>query len=135
MTKFDPTPADPRIVATLDGREQLLAMFAAQDAEGFAPLLADDLLVHAPHNAVVDRAGVLGFFRSGLMNYEDVVTELDFAGVRGENVVLMGLEVIRPREGASNAGKTVRRRFTDVWNKVGEQWRLSVRQATIIAVE
>jgi ketosteroid isomerase-like protein len=135
MTKFDPTPADPRIVAALAAREQLLAMFANQDAEGLAPLLADDLLVHAPHNAVVDRASVLSFFRSGRMNYEDVVTELDLVGARGESVVIMGLEVVRPREDASNAGKTVQRRFTDIWSKVGEQWRLSVRQATIIAVE
>ncbi|WP_135212726.1 nuclear transport factor 2 family protein [Vitreimonas flagellata] len=135
MTKFDPTAADPRIVGALAAREQLLAMFAVQNAEGLAPLLADDLLVNAPHNAVAERAAVLGFFRSGRMNYEDVVTELDFVGVRGESVVMMGLEVVRPREDASNAGKTVRRRFTDVWSRVGEQWRLSIRQATIIAVE
>lgn len=135
MTTFDPSPSDPRIVAALAAREHLLAMFAMQDAEGLALLLADDLVVHAPHNAVADRASVLGFFRSGLMNYEDVETALDFVGVRGDKVVIMGLEVVRPQARAANTGKTVRRRFTDIWTGAGEDWRLFIRQATIIAVE
>jgi hypothetical protein len=29
----------------------------------------------------------------------------------------MGEEVVKPKETAADAGKTVRRRFTDVWGK------------------
>lgn len=135
MTTFEPSPTDARIVAALAARERLLAMFAAQNAEGLAPLLAANLLVHAPHNAVVNRESVLALFRSGRMNYEDVTTELDFAGVRNEGVVLMGLEIVHPRAGAPNASKSVRRRFTDIWRNEGDEWRLHIRQATIISVE
>ena len=50
----------------------------------------------------------------------------------------MGEEVVKPRATSANAnaGKTVRRRFTDVWRKDADgRWRLSVRQATITSVE
>jgi ketosteroid isomerase-like protein len=47
----------------------------------------------------------------------------------------MGEEVVEPRDTAANAGKTVRRRFTDVWRKEPDgRWRLTVRQATVTSV-
>jgi ketosteroid isomerase-like protein len=49
---------------------------------------------------------------------------------------MMGEEVVKPKETAPHAGKTVRRRSTDVWRKESDgQWRLTIRQATITSVE
>jgi ketosteroid isomerase-like protein len=48
----------------------------------------------------------------------------------------MGAEVVKPRDGAPNAGKTVRRRFTDVWRRDADgKWRLTIRHATITSIE
>jgi hypothetical protein len=35
----------------------------------------------------------------------------------------------------ANPGKKVRRRYTDVWIKDENGWKLTVRQATIVSVE
>jgi hypothetical protein len=46
----------------------------------------------------------------------------------------MGLETLIPRGEAKNAGKTVKRRFTNIWMKQNEVWKMTARQATIISV-
>jgi ketosteroid isomerase-like protein len=48
----------------------------------------------------------------------------------------MGEEVAMPHDSAPHAGKTVRRRFTDVWRQDGDgSWRLTIRHATITSLE
>jgi hypothetical protein len=47
----------------------------------------------------------------------------------------MGEETIIPRSTSQNAGKTVKRRFTNVWTKEANDWKLTVRQATIVSVK
>ena len=79
---------------------------------------------------------VLGFFRAGRMDYESVDVTIESLDAREGQVVIMGEEVVKPRETAAHAGRTVRRRFTDVWQKEADgQWRLTIRQATITAIE
>jgi len=129
---------EPKVAAALAARERLDAAFAAQDAEATAALFAKDLIVNAPTNQVVRREQVLGFFKAGRMDYESAVETIEALEARGDQVVLMGEEVIKPKEKSPNpnAGKTVRRRFTDVWRKEADgQWRLTLRQATIFSVE
>jgi hypothetical protein len=47
----------------------------------------------------------------------------------------MGGETIRPQGKQVNAGKTVTRRFTNVWMSSKNSWSIVARQATIIKVE
>jgi hypothetical protein len=134
-TKYDPSSDDVRILAALAAREQLDGAFATQDNDAFNALTASDLLVHAPNDTVLQCEAVRSAFRSGRMNYSGgKATNIEFAAVRGEWVVLMGEEVIKPIPPAANAGKTLRRRFTDLWREYDGTWRLSVRQATIVQI-
>ena len=88
-------------------------------------------MVHSPLNTVVDRENVLARLRSGQISYErDVEENFEFVGVRG-GVVIMGEEVVHPIDNAPNAGKTVRRRFTDIWKNIDGVWKLAIRQATV----
>lgn len=48
------------------------------------------------------------------------------------DVVLMGEEIVVPRDGSPRQAE-VHRRFTDLWKQVDGRWRLTARQATIIA--
>ncbi len=49
---------------------------------------------------------------------------------------MMGEEIVKPNEAAPYPGKTVCRRFTDVWRREADgQWRLTIRQATITSVK
>jgi ketosteroid isomerase-like protein len=55
---------------------------------------------------------------------------------RDNHVAIMGEEIVKQRDTAANAGKTVSRRFTDVWRREADgTWRLTIRQATITSVK
>ncbi|MGH7786321.1 MAG: nuclear transport factor 2 family protein [Candidatus Binatia bacterium] len=126
----------PVIAAALAARARLDAAFAAQDLEGVAAVSAKDLIVNTPANRVARLETVIGFFKAGLMNYESVDVTIEALDARGDHVVMMGEEVVKPKETAPNAGKTVRRRFTDVWRRESDsQWRLTIRHATIVSIE
>lgn len=131
QTKFDPDASDSRIVAALAARAQLEAAFLAQDAEAVDRFMAPDLIVNAPHNAVIERAVVMAGFRAGMMHYQTgIESQIEFAGVRDGAVVVMGEETVRPMPGAPHAGKKVRRRVTDIWRERDGAWLLVLRQAT-----
>ena len=69
------------------------------------------------------------------MNYESADETIEALAATENQVVLMGEEVVHPQGSADNAGKTVRRRFTDLWHREADgQWRLAARQATIISI-
>jgi ketosteroid isomerase-like protein len=49
-----------------------------------------------------------------------------------DSVVTVGLETVVPAQGAQ-AGQTVQRRITHVWTRDGNDWRLMLRHATVVA--
>jgi ketosteroid isomerase-like protein len=127
---------DPIIAAAVAARGQLDAAFAAQDVDAVKAVTARDLIVNTPANRVARFETVMQFFQAGRMNYEDAEATIEAVDGRGDHVVLMGEEVVKPRETAANSGKTVRRRFTDVWRRDADgTWRLTIRHATITSVE
>lgn len=92
--------------------------------------------MNTPANRVARREPVLGFFREGRMSYESAETTVEALDVRDAHVVRRGEEIVRPRETASHAGKTVRRRFTDDWPQDPDgTWLLAIRHATITSVD
>lgn len=128
--------AEPRVAAVLAAMTALDAALVAGDMATFAAVFPADAVVNSPQNTVNRPAATRQRFAAGLIAYSSYDRVIDYAGVRpnGE-VVVMGEEVLRPRDGAPNAGKIVRRRFTDVWRDDAGAWKLAIRQATIIAVE
>jgi hypothetical protein len=46
----------------------------------------------------------------------------------------MGKGVIVPKGTTKNSGKTVTRRFTNIWSLEDQQWKLIARQSTIISI-
>jgi ketosteroid isomerase-like protein len=127
---------NPAVAEALAARGKLDEAFAAQDIEAVAALFAQDLVVNTPANRVARLEAILGFFKAGRMNYESAEETIEALDARGDQVVIMGAEVVTPRDTAANAGKTVRRRFTDVWRREPDgRWRLTIRQATITSVE
>ncbi|HWW82156.1 MAG TPA: nuclear transport factor 2 family protein [Vicinamibacterales bacterium] len=135
-TVYEPSASDPRIVAALDAQRRLGVAMIGRDFKAVEMMFANDLVVHSPVNLVVNRDNVLARLRSGQISYEpDYVRKVDFAGVRGDTVVIMGEEIVDPIANTPNAGKTVRRRFTDIWKNVDGVWKLAIRQATVTSVQ
>lgn len=141
MTKFasdDVATAakSPVAAQALAARGKLDEAFAAQDVDAVSAFVAKDLVVNTPANRVARLEQVLGFFKAGRMNYESVDVTIEAVDPREDHVVIMGEEIVKPRETAAYAGRTVSRRFTDVWRRESDgRWRLTIRQATITSVE
>jgi pimeloyl-ACP methyl ester carboxylesterase len=134
---FEPARDDPRIAAVIATYFLLAPAMERRDVPTVQSHMAADLVVNAPINAVVDRSNVLERLREGEIAYEPErnLTWIEFVGVRGDAVVVMGEQRVYPMGNAPEAGKTVRRRFTDVWQHIDDVWKLTIRQATIFSTE
>jgi hypothetical protein len=64
--------------------------------------------------------------------YDRIIEKIIFAN---NTAIVMGNETIKPSGIAVNAGKTVKRRFTNIWIPNKESWQLVARQSTIISIE
>ena len=126
----------PDIAAVLAAMTRLDTATMTGDREAFLGSMADDVLVNSPFNNVADKALVTQRTRGGIIDYIAFDRVIDRIAVRksGE-ITAMGEEIIRPRGRALHAGKTVHRRFTDIWRNDGGTWKLTLRQATIFKVE
>ena len=131
---YEPSADDPRIVAAMAARRRMETW--GNDVATMETLFAPDLVVNSPTNMVVSRDNVLARMRSGQISYEDTGhSNIEFVGVRGDSVVIMGEEMLRPNRNAPNAGRTIRRRFTDIWKNTDGVWKLTIRQATVTSVQ
>ncbi len=93
-----------------------------------------NMVVNTPANRVGTIEGTKIGLRTGKIDYSSfdrVIEKITFT----ENIaIVMGQEIIKPKGWSDNVGKTVTRRFTNIWMKSKKEWRLVARQATIISV-
>ena len=135
-TIYEPSADDPKIVAIADAQRLFQAAVMRGDWKAVEGSFAPDVVVHSPVNRVVDLDSVLQRMRSGQISAEPgAERHIEFVGVRGDSVVVMGEEVYTPGKNAPNAGKLVHRRFTDIWKQYGGRWKLAIRQATVTSVQ
>jgi hypothetical protein len=122
------------IVEKLDDEELQVAQ--RNDLVALDQLWSDELTVNAPHNQIVRKQQVFGFIKkqSGLQ-YESVERHREAMVVKPDFVVTMGYEVVKPKGDTDNSGKTVNRRYTNVWHLESGRWRLIARQATNVLVQ
>jgi len=126
----------PQVAAVLAAADRVDAAIVAGDKTAFMAALAPDVVVNTPANRVSRREAIAGFFDHGKISYSSYHRVIEYAASRGaDEVVLMGEEIYLPRDTADHAGKTVHRRFTDIWRLELGHWLLIIRQATISQVE
>ncbi|HLL31048.1 MAG TPA: DUF4440 domain-containing protein [Allosphingosinicella sp.] len=125
----------PRVAAAFAARMKVQTALVVGDSSAFGSGFTPDAVVNSPFNNVATAAEAARRSRAGTLNYKYLHTSIEYAAHRRDDeVVFMGEETYEPAAGAMHAGKTVRRRFTDLYRKVRGKWLLSLRQATIISV-
>lgn len=91
--------------------------------------------MHAPTNKITTLQQLKQLIRSGEVDmevFERVTEKVTFV----ENIAIaMGHENLHPTGKMPNAGKTVKRRYTNIWMKTKKSWQLVARQASIVSVE
>ena len=88
----------------------------------------EDFMVTNPFNEI-DKADRI---RTGTVTYASFQRISEAIKVHGKTAIVMGKEIVVPKGKSPDAGKTINRRYTNIWMKRKGQWRLVARQASII---
>lgn len=97
-------------------------------------LMSKDIVVHNPENTIVGFRQIMDRIKAGKINYSIFERKIENIAFMNGIAVVMGLETLVPQGDSQNAGKTVQRRFTNVWTKENNAWKLTARQATIVSI-
>ena len=106
-----------------------------KDSTLLRKILANDLIVNAPSNTVVDLKMAMEALKLGYIDYTSYEQEIDEIKIIENIGIVMGLETVMPTGLTGKAGTTERRRFTDIWMYKNNQWVMIARQATNISIE
>jgi ketosteroid isomerase-like protein len=98
------------------------------DLAALDKLWTEDFMVNNPFNEV-DKANRI---RTGAVTYSSFVREPEAIAVHGNTVIVMGRETAVPKGGSPDAGKTIKRRYTNIWMIRAGKWRLVARHASVI---
>lgn len=127
----------------LELNQQLNDAVLTGDYDMLEGLLSEDLVVSDPSNTIRNREQLVAIFRSGQVVYSSCEVSIDFARQLGDLVVIMGTEsttqtAVPKDSGFSDvaaSGKTLRRRFTNIFRNEGGSWRLFVKQSTVYLIK
>lgn len=98
------------------------------DLAALDKLWTEDFRVNNPFNEI-DKADRI---RTGTVTYTSFVRVPESVLIHGDTVIVMGGETVVPKGNSPDAGKTIKRRYTNIWMKRKGQWRLVARHASVI---
>lgn len=90
-------------------------------------LWAADMMVNNPFDRIVPAAA--GPVRSGRLRYTAFDRRCEVIRAYQDTVVIMGYERVTPTADSPGGGLCIERRFTHVWLRRAEGWRLTARHA------
>jgi hypothetical protein len=93
-----------------------------------------ELVVNSPLNKVINLEILKKLMRAGRVDISSCEKKIDKVSFIKDMAIVMGSDIVKPQGAMDNAGKTVTRRYTDIWIKDIDGWRLTIRQATIISI-
>lgn len=104
-----------------------------KDFEAFDRLCAEDFTVNNPWGDITKgRAAVKEQMRSNIISHTSFLREIESILIRGKTAIVMGRETVVTGESSQEAGRTVRRRYTNIWMKRNGKWLLTARHASVI---
>jgi ketosteroid isomerase-like protein len=109
-----------------------VSAFRANDAAAIDAILARDFLVNSPRYVVLDKSQLMGLVRSGALNAASFNQSIEQIRRYGDIAVVMGADTVSFAAPAPNAGRQIKRRFTDIWRFQDNQWRFVARHANPI---
>jgi hypothetical protein len=106
-----------------------------KDSTIIRKILANDLIVNAPSNTVVDLNMAMEALKLGYIDYTSYEQKIDEIKIIENIGIVMGLETVMPTGLTGNTGTIEKRRFTDIWMYKNNEWKMIARQATNISIE
>ena len=131
-TTYAQSPAEMEIRKVEDAQREA---FLKKDTATLFKLFSPDFVVNAPTNKITTLHELMQLMRQGAVDMEAFERITEKVTFHNNIAVAMGNETLHPAGNMPNAGKTVKRRYTNIWMKNKEGWQLVARQSTIISVE
>ncbi len=105
--------------------------FLNNDVGALDAMFSDDFIVNSPQNKVIEKGALLGMVRGGVLAISSFEQKIESVRRYGDIVTVMGEDRVVYAAPSPIAGQTHRRRFTDIWQLRGTDWRFIARQASI----
>jgi ketosteroid isomerase-like protein len=109
--------------------------FLKKDTATLYKIFSPDFVVNAPTNKITTLQDLKVLIRAGNVDMEAFERVTEKVTFTNNIAIAMGNETLRPTGNMPNAGKTVKRRYTNIWMKNNNSWQLVARQSTIISIE
>lgn len=132
-THSSPTPGDDWEQQIRAAEERHRQAFLANDVAAIDAMLADDFIVNSPQNRIIEKRELLGMVQGGVLAISEFDQQIESVRRFGDIVVVMGADRVVYAAPSPAAGRTDSRRFTDIWERRGNDWRFVARHATIVA--
>ena len=126
--------AEKEIRAPYHYEQQLLLRKDVAAQEQFYP---EDFVVTNPFNMFIDKPQVMERIRSDIIKYSRYDRAFDAFRIYGDTAIVIGSETVVPTADANraDAGKTIHRRFTEVWLRRNGGGEEVVRHASNVREE
>jgi hypothetical protein len=123
-----------KTVEAIDDEEPASVLKEGQSAQ--TRYWAPDLIVNAPNNQILRLAEVLERMKQQTaLQYSSFERHREATIVRRNCAVTMGYEIVVPKGNVPNSGKTINRRYTNIYYFEDGGWRAIARQATNVSVQ
>lgn len=104
------------------------------DLAALDKLWGENYVVNAPDHKIGDRKAVAEAIKAGFIKYSSFERKVEKVLLHGDTAVVMGSETVKHLGGPED-GKTVERRYTDLWNKQDGRWTMLARHASVVSVK
>ena len=89
-----------------------------------------EFTVNNPFNEIVN--GHKGPIRMRNLTYSEFKRVIETIIFRADIAIVMGRESVVPNGTSANAGREIDRRFTNIWVRVGQGWKMLARHANVV---
>jgi hypothetical protein len=124
--------SDETIIRRLENEEREAIL--KKDTTKLYQLMSLEIIVQNPENAIVGFRQIINRVKTGKINYASFERLIEKVSFFNNTSIVMGKEILIPQGPTENTGKTVTRRFTNIWMKEKNVWKLIARQATIVSL-
>ncbi|HET7709683.1 MAG TPA: nuclear transport factor 2 family protein [Sphingomicrobium sp.] len=137
LTLATPTLNGPSDASLRAADAEQMRIIVDGDARAQRELMHPNYMVNAPANRVLVKAQVVAMLDSGQIGSDNFRRTIERTAITRNVGIVMGDETVIPAPdsalGRLHPGKTLRRRFTNVFLWEGGKWLFLARQASVVA--
>jgi len=105
-----------------------------RDTVALKNIWAPDFMVNTPVNKIsLSSQELFDLIGAGVFNYTSFTRDIEKVMVKDNMVITMGSETVVPIGKNAKVGKTIKRRYTNIWVKENGIWKLTARHANEIS--